>query len=149
MYQIESSVHINRPVQDVFNFVTNPANNAQWMSGTESAEWASNGRPGIGSTYTGVFNFLGRKIEGVVEVTGWNPPNSWSFKTDGPISAETTTAFEAQGDGTLVKHSSQVEIRGLFQLAEGLVGKQLEKVYETNNTALKLILEEVELEVSS
>jgi carbon monoxide dehydrogenase subunit G len=148
MYKIESSVYINRPPQDVFDYVTNPANNAQWMSSTESAAWTSDGLPGIGSTYIGVFNFLGRKLEGEVEVTGWNPPNSWSFKTAGPISAKTTAKFEAQGSGTLVTHTSLVEIGGFFQLAEGLVGKQLEKVYETNNAALKLMLEAGALETS-
>jgi carbon monoxide dehydrogenase subunit G len=148
MYKIEESIYINRSPQEVFDYVTNPTNNVQWMSGTESAAWATSGSPGVGSTYTGVFNFLGRKLEGEVEVTGWNPPNSWSFKTTRPIAAKTTTKFEAQGDGTLLTQTSQIEIGGYFQLAEGLVGKQLEKLYETNNAALKLMLEAGELEAS-
>jgi carbon monoxide dehydrogenase subunit G len=148
MYKIVSSVYINRPPQEVFDYVTNPTNNAQWMSSTESAAWKSNGLPGVGSTYTGVFNFLGRKLEGEVKVTDWNPPYSWSFKTTRPIAAKTTATFEGQGNGTLVTQTSQVEIGGFFQLAEGLVGKQLEKVYETNNAALKLMLEAGELETS-
>ena len=148
MYKIEASIYINRSPQEVFDYVTNPANNAQWMSGTESAAWTSSGQPGIGSTYTGVFNFLGRKLEGEVEVTGWNPPDSWSFKTTRPISAKTTTSFKAQGSGTLLTQISQVDAGGFFQIAEGLVGKQLEKLYETNNAALKLMLEQAELETS-
>ena len=148
MYKIEASVYINRPPQEVFDYVTNPANNVQWMSGTESAAWTSDGQPGIGSTYIGVFNFLGRKLEGEVEVTGWTPPDSWSFKTTRPISAKTTTSFEAQGSGTLVTQISQIDIGGFFQMAEGLVGKQLERMYETSNAALKLMLEQGELETS-
>jgi carbon monoxide dehydrogenase subunit G len=149
MYKFETSIYIHLPPQEVFDYVTNPANNAQWMSGTESAIWKSNGKPGVGSTYVGVFNFLGRKIEGEVEVTDWDPPNRWSFKSvDGPIPSQNTTKFEAQGDGTLVSHTTQVEIGGFFKLAEGLAGKQLEKLYETNNAALKLLLEAGELETS-
>lgn len=149
MYKIESSVMIHRPPQEVFDYVTNPANNGQWMSGNESAAWNTDGPPGIGSTYRGVFNFLGRKLEGDVEVTEWNPPLSWGFKTiGGPVPAQTTATFEAQGDGTLVTHITQIEFGNFFKLAEGLVGKQLEKVYETNSAALKLILETSELEPS-
>jgi hypothetical protein len=112
------------------------------MSGTESAAWTSNGSPGVGSTYKGVFIFLGRRLEGQVEVTQWERPYRYSFKTvSGPIPSENTTKFEPQGDGTLVTHTTQLEIGGVFRLAEGLVGKQLEKLYETNNAALKLLLE--------
>jgi uncharacterized protein YndB with AHSA1/START domain len=32
---------INRPLQEVFDFMTNPANFAQWQSGTKSAKWAA------------------------------------------------------------------------------------------------------------
>ena len=43
---------INRPLQEVFDFITNPANSAQWQSGTESAKWASEGPVGVGSIVT-------------------------------------------------------------------------------------------------
>jgi len=32
MYKFESSIFINRPVQEVFDFVTNPANDAKGLS---------------------------------------------------------------------------------------------------------------------
>ena len=63
MYKFESSILINRSPQDVFDFYTNPANNAQWQSGTEASEWTSDSPPGVGSTVKVVTSFLGRKIE--------------------------------------------------------------------------------------
>jgi len=142
MYKFANSIFINRPVQEVFDFVTNPANNAQWQSGTESAEWTSDGPPGVGSTIKAVANLLGRKIEVELKVTGWDPPNQWSLKNiGGPIPLEATSKFEAQGDGTLLTETGQAEIGGFFKLAEGLVGKQLEKQFEADNAALKLLLE--------
>ncbi len=142
MYKIESSMFINRPQQEVFDYVTNPANNAKWQSGTESAEWTSAGPPGVGSTLKVVTSLLGRKIEAVVEITGWDPPNLVSIKSvSGPIPFESTQRFAAQGDGTLLTQNAQAEIGGFFKLAEGLVGKQLEKQFEANNAALKLLLE--------
>ena len=142
MYKFELSIFINRPVQEVFDYVTNPANYAKWSSGIQSAEWTSDGPPGVGSTVKGVAKFLGRKIEFVTEITGWDPPNLWSVKSvGGPLPLESTSKFEAQGDGTLVTETSQIEIGGFFNLAEGLVGKQFEKQKESDSSALKLLLE--------
>jgi carbon monoxide dehydrogenase subunit G len=142
MYKFESSIFINRPQQEVFDFVTNPANNPQWQNGTESAEWTSDGPHGVGSTFKVVTSFLGRKIEATIEVTGREPPNLSRIKSvGGPIPFENTVRFAAQGDGTLLTFTSQAEIGGFFKLAEGLVGKQLEKQFEANNAALKLLLE--------
>ncbi len=142
MYQFESSIHINRPPQDVFDYVTNPANSARWQSGTESSEWTSEGPPGVGSTYKWVTSFLGRKIESSVEITGWDPPNQNSIKAkSGPIPFEVTTTYDKEGDGTLLTLRGHAEFGGFFKLAEGLVGKQLEKQNESNFAALKLLLE--------
>ena len=86
---------------------------------------------------------LGRKIDTEVEITEWDSPNRVSTKTvGGPVPAEYTQTFEAQGDGTLLSFTAQAEIGGFFKLAEGLAGRQLEKQMETNLSTLKLMLEE-------
>ena len=142
MYKFESSLFINRPQQEVFDYVTNPANSAKWRSGTQSSEWTSDGPPGVGSTLKVVTSLLGRKIEVEARVTGCDPPNQFSIKAiSGPIPFESTTMFASQGDGTLLTDTGQAEIGGFFKLAEGLVGKQLEKQSEAEYAALKLLLE--------
>ena len=44
------SVFINRSQQDVFDFLSDPANISKWDSDFESAEWTSSGEPRIGTT---------------------------------------------------------------------------------------------------
>ena len=83
MIAFEKSIFINRPQQEVFDFVSNPANDPQWRSGAESAEWTSEGPVGVGSTYRSVDKLLGRKIEGTTEVTIWDPPPSVSKRPAG------------------------------------------------------------------
>ena len=149
MYKFESSVYINRPVQEVFNYVTDPTHFPDWQSGTETSSWTSDGAPGIGSTFKGAGTILGRNMEAEFEITSWDPPYQWSFKSaNGPVPTTNTTKFQAQNDGTLVTHAVQIELGGFFQLAEGLAGKQLEKTYEANNTALKQRLEAGQLQTS-
>lgn len=71
---------INRPPQEVFDFMTDPANSAKWQSGTESAEWSAEGPAGVGSTVHSVGRLLGRELDLNIEITQWNPPDSYSLK---------------------------------------------------------------------
>lgn len=142
MYKYESSIFINRPPQEVFDYVTNPANDVKWRGGTQSAAWTSDGPPGVGSTIKVVTSMLGRKIEAAAEVTAWDPPSLLTIKSvGGPVPFEGTTKLEAQGDGTLLTQMGEAEISGFFKLAEGLVGKQIDRQTQANNAALKLQLE--------
>ena len=143
MLTFENSILINRPQQEVFDYLSNPANDRQWRSGAESAEWTSEGPPGVGSTQRSVDRFLGRKIESTIEVTIWDPPNQFGVKTvGGPISFEGTIKLESQENGTLITQTGSAEVGGFFKIAEGLVGKQAEKQAVADFDALKLVLEE-------
>ena len=143
MITFEKSIFINRPQQEVFDFVSNPGNDPQWRSSAESAEWTSEGPVGVGSTYRSVDRFLGRKIEGTTEVTSWDPPHQAGFKSvSGPMSFEGTMKLESKENGTQLTVAAQAEFGGFFKIAEGLVGKQLEKQIDADFDALKLVVEE-------
>lgn len=142
MITYEKSIFINRPQQEVWDFVSNPANNTQWQSSTEAAEWTSEGPPGEGSTYRTVNMLLGRTIETTSEVTIWNPPNQFGFKVvSGPFQTERTLRLESQENGTQLTGTWQVKVGGFFKIAEGRLGKQVEKQSDANLDALKLLLE--------
>ena len=143
MIDFESSVLINRTQQEVFDFLTNPANDAKWQSGTEHAEWTSEAPHGVGSTQRSVSKLLGRKIDITIEVTDWDPPQQMGFKTvGGPFSVEGSIKLESQENGTLITQSGQGELGGFFKIAEGLAAKQLLKQVDTDFDALKLVMEE-------
>lgn len=143
MITVEASIFINRPQQEVFDFVSNSTNYAQWQSNTQSAEWTSDGPPGIGSTFKAVYRRLWFNMEGTAEITAWEPPNTLSVKTvRGPIPLEFTYYFEALGDGTQMTSRSQADVGGLFQW---LTRKQFEKLFDTSLNDLKLVLESGEM----
>jgi carbon monoxide dehydrogenase subunit G len=143
MKTFENSIFINRPQQEVFDYLSNPANDPQWRSGAESAEWTSEGPPGVGSTYRSVDKLLGRKIESTIEVTIWDPPNQFGLKAvGGPLPFEGTITLESQESGTRLTQTGHAEFGGFFKIAEGLVGKQIEKQAVADFDALKLVLEE-------
>lgn len=143
MYKFEKSVFINRPIEEVFNYVTNLANDPQWQGTIESVERTSEGPIGAGNTWRYKGKALGRKVETEIEMTSYDPANHQaSVKAiSGPVPFENTYKFESNGNGTQLSLSGQAEIAGFFKLAEGLVAKQLEKQLDTDLNALKLLLE--------
>ena len=143
MYEFEKSILINRLQQEVFEYVTDPANYAKYIGGSEGAEWTSEGPVGVGSTLRSVGKFMGRKMEGMSEVTAWDPPNQYTRKSvGGPVPFEMKMLFAAQDNGTQLTLSGQAEIGGFFKLAEGLVGKQFEKQMDGDLKTLKRLMEE-------
>ena len=51
MVKIEVSAVIDRPVEDVFAFMSNPENDPQWQSDTAETKITSQGPMGVGTTY--------------------------------------------------------------------------------------------------
>ncbi len=142
MYKFEKSVMINRPQQEVFDFVTDLSNDSKWQSGIESVKRISDGPIGAGSTWSYKLKFMGREIEAEIELTNYDPPNQASVKSvSGPVPFENTYKFETKEGGTQMTFSGQAEIGGFFKMAEGLVGKQFEKQMDSDGAALKKLLE--------
>jgi len=142
MFKYEKSVFINRPQQEVFDFVTNLSNDAQWQNSIESVKRLSDGPIGVGSTWRYVTSLLGRKNEVDIQMTSYEPPHQSRVKAvGGSIPFENTHTFQSQDGGTLLTFTGQAEIGGFFKIAEGLAGKQIEKQMESDAAALKRLLE--------
>ena len=142
MFKFEHSVIINRPVKEIFDFVTEVTNHPKF-SPSETAEWASQDAPKLGSIFRSVSRFLGRSIESTGEITSWNPPHKYSYSgNSGPITLFNQWEFEEIDGGTQVTLSGEVEAGGFFNVAEGLLAKQVDKQIPTDLSALKLLLEE-------
>lgn len=141
MYTFEHSVFINRPVQEVFDFVSEPTNHPKFGP-PEIHEWTSEGAPRVGSTTRTVSQFLGRTVEITEEITSWEVPHKISSKTTNcSIISRSQWAFEAKDNGTLITFSGEAENDGFFTVAEEIVGKQLDKQIPTDLNALKVLLE--------
>jgi carbon monoxide dehydrogenase subunit G len=142
MITFEESIFINRQMQEVFDFMSDPANDAQWRSGSEFAEWTSDGPIGAGSTLRSVDSFLGRKIEAASEITTWDPPHQYGLKSvGGSFPARFTFKLESHESGTQLTAAGEIEFRGFFKLVEWLFGRQIEKQVEDDFSTLKLLLE--------
>lgn len=142
MVKVEFSRTINRPLDEVFAFVTNPANNARWQEGLVESRMASSGPIEVGAQMIDVRKFLGRDMESKLEVTAFEPNKKFAQKViSGPLPFEIIMAFEGVGNTTKLDLLAQGEPGGFFKLAEGMVQKQLQSQLEGDAERLKKALE--------
>ncbi len=145
MGQFTLSVFISRPQQDVFDYLSNPANLSKWDSDFESAEWTSSSAPGIGSTYRASGRRLGSEKDGFFEIVQWDRPNRYSYKVKERMflfeHAETTITLKPKDNGTEATFESQFEIVGRLKFAEGFAARMGKKRIEGNLDAAKRLLE--------
>ena len=141
MISFEKSFWTSKSPQEVFDYLSDPTNDAEWRESSVAAEWTSDSPHGVGSTYKSVDKLMGRKIEATQEITAWDSPNQFGFKgASGPMSFELTMTFEAQDNGTKATISVEAQSGGLFKMAENLFGKQMEKQFSTDMASLKRVM---------
>lgn len=139
------SLVINRSQQDVFDFLSNPANLPKWSSAFESAEWTTSDAQGVGSTYRVSARLLGSKKAGLVEIIHWDRPNRYSERLIGrafPIEhMEHTISLSPNDGGTQVTFESQFEIASVLKFAEGFLARMGEKQDAKNFDTAKRLME--------
>ena len=141
MIKVEKSVTINKPVAEVFAFVTSNENSTKWQGGVEAVHEQGPANT-VGSRYTEVRKFMGQEMKTTLEITAVEPNAKWAAKVvKGPVPYEVTITFEALGGGMKMTTHVDGEPSGFFKLAEGMVAGQLEKGLEEDGQRLKKILE--------
>jgi uncharacterized protein YndB with AHSA1/START domain len=141
MLNVENSVFINKPPEEVFAFVTAEGNYTKWQPGvTEVIEGGP--RNTVGSKFTEVRKFMGQEMRTTLEITAFVPNLKWAAKVvKGPVPYEVTVTYEASNGGTKYNTHVEGEPKGFFKLAEGMVATQLEKSLAEDGQRLKELLE--------
>ncbi len=145
MITFETTEFINRPPQEVFAFLSDPANYAKYQANTISAEWTSAGAPDVGSTFKVLSKAPGGTTEVMMEVTIWAPPHRHgvqSIKIPFPFKSVVgvTTLVPKENGTQLTFHGEYVSI-GIFQLVEVFLGKQIKQQDASNIRTMKQLLE--------
>jgi uncharacterized protein YndB with AHSA1/START domain len=142
MATLEISTVINRPVEEVFAFVSNPENIPKWSSLSRGVTITSAGPIGVGTTYRSVVAFLGRRIEGETKITEYEPNRSFAEKSQsGPFPIENRTTCERVDGGTRVTFTTVAEPGGFFKLAEPLLVGMIKRQFEADFANVKDLME--------
>jgi len=140
MIRVEHSAVIDRPVEEVFAYATDPAHVAEWQS--SALEATVDGPLQAGATGKEVRKFLGKRIESTMRIEAYEPPRRFALKvTSGPVPFRFEQTIEPEGDGTRISVVAEGEPGGFFKLAEPLVERAVKREIAGNTETLKDILE--------
>lgn len=141
MASVSSSVSIAKPVEEVFEYVTNPANYSAWAEQVVGATVSPEGPVRLGSIYTLSTKVMGRTMDTQMEVTDFAENSRWSITTIGvPASVTSVFDFEPEGDGTKLTLSMTLG-SGYPKVAAGAVEKQMQQQFDANAQKIKNLLE--------
>ena len=141
---VEESVVINRPPEEVFDYVANPENLPEWSGLVQEVQKETQGPPvEEGVRFTTVAKFLGRRFETPFEVSVHDRPRRHTDRsTGGPFPQEFTHIFEeVEGGGTLLTEVTDGEPGGFFRLAGPLLEIAGRRQFRADLETLKDLLE--------
>lgn len=144
MLTVEESIVIDRPREEVWDFVTEPSNFPVWMSSVIEFEPEGTGELEVGDRARQVLKVAGRRIESVKEVTDRVPAERFSFGTaEGPFPDSVTFAFGDVEGGTRMRVRGETPgLGGVFgRLSEPLVTRMFRRDLRSGLENLKTLLE--------
>jgi len=135
---------INRPIEKVFAFMTDPFSTPRRGGGTLSMRVTPPGPIAVGSTVRLRFVVLGLETRFGFVITEWDPPYSvtGSIMDEGDArSGFLRTTLESTPAGTRVVTRVEVELRGIWKLLGPIAGPYLKRQSRHRLQNLERLLE--------
>ena len=142
MAHAEESITINRPVDELFNFVLDGMNNPRWRPAVIDIQQVPGKPAGTGAVYKqGLKGPGGRRIDGDYEIVELRPNELIAFQViTGPARPTGTYRFEPIGGATRVTFTLHFEPKGLARLMDPMITSTMRSEVATL-TNLKAYLE--------
>jgi carbon monoxide dehydrogenase subunit G len=138
------TIRINRPAAEVFAYVADLEHAPDYVPSLVSMRKVSPGEIGVGSRYEEVVLMGGRRGDGTLEVTEYDPPRAFGHRgRGGPASFTARFTIEADGaDACRLTHEYSVRLSGFSgKLIAPLVNRTVKSSSEDAVANLKRILE--------
>jgi uncharacterized protein YndB with AHSA1/START domain len=144
MPPIVSTIEVARPPDEVFRYVTDPSQFAEWQDDVVSVRIAGDRPLSVGSRFTTTRRIGGVERTMTQEITQVSSPMSWAVHgVDGPIRPSANITVEPLDDGarSRVTFALDFEGHGIGVPLVPLVRRQAQKGVPTSFQNLKKLLE--------
>ena len=139
MIEVEHTLEIARPVDEVFGYLTDIPRIPEWQASAEG-DAGRRARRGRDDPRGAVDD--GRRATSTLEVTEYDPPNRFSLHVvEGPIRYSVEHALEAVDGRTRVRFIGRGETKGVPRLMLGTVRRTMERQFVKDLELLKRNLE--------
>lgn len=141
MIQVDVSIHLNRPVDQVFAFLTDPSKLPTWQSNLIAIEQLTEGPMRVGTRIREVRRLGRRPTEHQVEVVVFEPNERLALQVMTGPHVMVSYSFEAEDGGTRLRYQFVMRTNGMMRLLEPLIVRSLRKQSTSDFETLKGILE--------
>src|SRR5215213_1345356 len=146
MIRVEESVEINRPVEEVFSYSSNPENFPQWAATVKEVRQDAPKRGPLreGGRFTATQKALGRSFEAPFEIIDYEPNRRYVQRgtEEHPVAVTMVFAYEPLSpDGTRFTPRIDAEPGGVVGRLEPVLERVIRRHMRTNLGTLKALLE--------
>jgi uncharacterized membrane protein len=141
--RVEVSVEIERPLRDVFSYVSDVANYPEWMAHALEVRKNTDGAPQESDRFVVALKSVGRRFETPYQRTAYEANRGYTdHAAGGPIPDHRWhSTFQELPRGTRLTRAVDVEARGVAKLLELLQRRAAERQLEKDLLTLKGALE--------
>lgn len=128
MTVLRKELEVDRPLDEVFAFIGDFVNSAEWDPGVEEARNVTEGPVRVGTRYELVVVFNGRRLPMTYEVTAYEPPHRVVLRgTGSSVNAVDDIRFEPTPTGTRILYTADLRLKGLLRALEPFVKGRFEE----------------------
>lgn len=140
MARVECGITIDRPIEEVFDYIHTPENDPEWQP--QVIERRLEAPIGPGSPLVLRRKILGREVESKAEVVEYDPPHTSTSRSHaGPIRFEGGFHLRKTSGSTRVEFRADAEPTGVYNMAAEAFAEEFQGEIKNNLEKLKEALE--------
>ncbi len=140
--RLETTIAIDRPVDEVMEYLTRIENLSVWAENIVEAGQTSQGPVGRGATYRIVSQVMGSRMSHDFTIAEFIPGQRYAARSvGGPFAMSVTYDIEPCEGGSRLRSVSEVRLKGLMAMAAASMSATVQAQFESDHRNLKRILE--------
>jgi len=141
MVKFAADLKVNRPVEEVFAWLTNAENQGKFDKSSLKMEALTPGPWRSGTQFRELRDLGGRKTEVLSEIAELEPNRRFVIRSKTGPEWLGVWLFEPDGNGTRLRWTGQMSMKGFGRLLEPLIGRQMRAQIDRQFAQLPSIIE--------
>ena len=141
MLKFSADVKVNRPVEKVFAWLTNPDNQGKFDKSSLKMEALTPGPWRAGTQLRELRNLGGRKTKVLSEIAELEPNRLFVVRSKTGPGWLGTWRFEPEGAATRLRWTGELTMKGFARLFEPLIGRQMNSQISSQFAGLPQLME--------